>query len=74
MMCTQCIKHKKEGVFVTGLHYVTLYVMYAYIIHIHLQQKNPPSRYLGVESRWDPVFILGTPVFFQTNGDGECIN
>ena len=28
--------------------------------------------FMGVESRWDPVFILGTP-FFQTNGvPGPC--
>ena len=49
------------------------------IIYINImytfEEKNTPSRYLGVESRWDPVFILGSPFFQTTNGvPGLCFN
>ena len=46
-------------------------IIYINIMHT-FEKKDAPLRYLGVDSRWDPVFILGTP-FFQTNGvPGHC--
>ena len=48
--------------FITYMHaymYAFIYIRLYYINTMYtFEEKNTPSRYLGVKSRWDPVFIL----------------
>ena len=53
------------------IHTYTHTYHYKIIKHTFEEEKKA-IMFMGVESRWDPVFILGTP-FFQTNGvPGPC--
>ena len=58
--------------FITYIHAYIHTHTYLYKIIKHTFEEKKTIMFMGVESLWDPVFILGT-LFFQTNGvPGPC--